>query len=152
MKPACDPSAGLNSLSPGDRYQLLGDQWDSKEVAIGRENFVIRGKAFFLQYLHLCATKNAGRRACHGRAGRLSKTLQGRQKSAQLQTIGTNSVFCKTLKVYAWVEISPTWRKLYSRRSKAWEPSSKVNLAADRSSFRKARAKPVALGKSPRKA
>lgn len=61
MKPACDPSAGLNSLSPGDRYQLLGEQWDSKEVAIGMENFVIRGKAFFLQYLHLCGTNMRGR-------------------------------------------------------------------------------------------
>jgi hypothetical protein len=32
---------------------LLGDLSDSKGVAIGMENFVIPGKAFFLQYLHL---------------------------------------------------------------------------------------------------
>jgi hypothetical protein len=52
MKPACNQSADLIPV-PSDRYQLLGDETNSKEVAIGRESFVIPDKAFFLQYLHL---------------------------------------------------------------------------------------------------
>ena len=54
MKPACELRAACESPhSAGDRFQLLGDLADSKEVAIGMEIFVIRGKAFFPQYLRL---------------------------------------------------------------------------------------------------
>jgi hypothetical protein len=33
-------------------YELLGEWQDSKEVAIGMQNFVTLGKAFFPQYFH----------------------------------------------------------------------------------------------------
>jgi hypothetical protein len=62
---ACmEPSAGVIPRVSSDRYQLLGDESDSKEVAIGMENFVIPDKAFSLQQLRLKCRRRGTQRKC----------------------------------------------------------------------------------------